>query len=247
MPSYSPWLPGQEAGHAIADILSGQENPCGKLPTTFAVSLDDYPSMQNFPGVVLEEAQPKGREFDQVVDVKAAEVVYDDSIWVGYRAFNTRKQAHKQARRPSTAYPFGFGLSYTTFQYDDLRLSSQQFCEQLQIDITVTNTGAVAGKEVVQLYIAAPEGGLVKPAMELKAFAKTRLLQAGESQTLIFELTERDLASFDPDANHWVVAAGDYRVNVGASSEDIRCFGIFAKSKPSTLPLLARNPTKVRQ
>jgi len=231
------WQPGQEAGHAMADLLSGRVNPSGKLTTTFAMTLDDYPSSQNFPGDVLEQTlskqallqQSQDDNMKQLFNVEAAEVSYEDSIWVGYRAFSTRKL--------HTAYPFGFGLSYTTFQYDELQLSDKQFEKELEVKVTITNTGAVAGKEVVQLYITAPQGNLIKPTLELKGFAKTECLAPGASQILRFTLGESDLVSFDPDTDHWVCTPGTYCIHIGASSEDIRLSNNVEKTEETYLPL----------
>lgn len=221
------WQPGQEAGYAVADVLSGEVNPSGKLATTFALTLDDYLAAENFPGVVLEEADPD--DPTAVLGAKAAEVEYRDGIWVGYRAFNTHKR--------DTAYPFGFGLSYTQFKYSDVELSSRQLEDRLSATVTITNSGKTAGKEVVQLYIAAPQASQPKPESELRAFAKTRLLAPGESQTLSFTLTVTDLTSFDPEARQWVADAGQYTLKIGASSTDIRAQKRFSKARNTRLPL----------
>jgi beta-glucosidase len=154
---------------------------------------------------------------------RAAEVVYKDDIWVGYRHYAT-----KGAR---TAYPFGFGLSYTRFRYSDLKLNRPEFRGELTASVTVTNEGAAAGREVVQLYLSAPGKVAPKPALELKGFTKTRTLKPGESQTLTFTLTGRDLASFDEASSSWLVEAGPYTVKVGASSEDLRQTATFVKAK----------------
>ncbi len=222
------WQPGQEAGHAVADVLTGKANPSGKLATTFSVKLEDFPPAANFPGVVTEEGDPNAESYF-ARGARAAEVEYKDSIWVGYRYFNTRKVA--------TAYPFGHGLSYTSFKYNDLKLSSKTFNNTITVSIKVTNSGKLAGREVVQLYISAPEGKIEKPAGELRAFAKTRLLQPGESQTLTFKLNARDLSSYDTDSATWLAEAGKYTVKIGASSKDIRQSATFKKAKASSLPL----------
>ncbi|MCZ6640055.1 MAG: glycoside hydrolase family 3 C-terminal domain-containing protein [Gammaproteobacteria bacterium] len=211
------WQPGQEAGFAIADVLSGTVSPSGKLATTFAINVADYPSAENFPGVVLEEAEPNGSSLVQAA--RAAEVVYEDSIWVGYRAFHTRNM--------ETAFPFGHGLSFTRFSYGDLQLSSAVFKDKLSVRVTVTNCGELPGREVVQLYLSAPSGRLDKPASELRAFGKTRLLQPDASQTLDFVLAAMDLASFDPVTGMWTVDAGKYALGIGASSTDIRTTDYF--------------------
>jgi len=224
------WQPGQEAGHAITDVLSGRVNPSGKLATTFALALDDYPSAQNFPGVLLKESH--NNDVAQFTKAKPAQIVYEDGLNVGYRAFNAGKN-----NTDNTAYPFGFGLSYSRFDYQNLVLSSRTFADKLSATMTITNRGKVPGREVVQLYLAAPQKKLNKPAAELRAFAKTKQLQPGESQTLQFDLNTADLSSFDPVANEWVAEAGKYRVMIGASSVDIRQSKSFRKSTQSNVPL----------
>lgn len=219
------WQPGQEAGHAVADVIAGKVDPSGRLPDTFPLQLDDVPSMANFPGVVLQAGNPENRSF--MAGARAAQVKYNDGIWVGYRYFNTRHVA--------TAYPFGFGLSYTDFNYSHLKLSGKNFTDSMTVSVTVTNAGQVAGREVVQLYLTAPPGKFPKPASELKAFGKTRLLQPGEAQRLTFKLTARDLASFDPATSAWLADAGTYTVAIGASSADIRLRKQFIKSKLSRI------------
>jgi len=123
------------------------------------------------------------------------------------------------------------------FDYQNLVLSSRKFADKLSATVTITNRGKVPGREVVQLYLSAPQNKLNKPAAELRAFAKTKLLQPGESQTLQFDLTTADLSSFDPAANEWVAEAGKYRVMIGASSTDIRQSTVFRKSTQSNVPL----------
>ncbi|HEV3326054.1 MAG TPA: glycoside hydrolase family 3 C-terminal domain-containing protein [Puia sp.] len=205
------WQPGLEGGNAMADILSGKVNPSGKLATTFPVAYTDVPSAKNFPGKEFPEKATTG-----MFGMKAipAEVTYEEGIYVGYRYYNTFKV--------KTAYEFGYGLSYTSFDYNHLLLSSSTFSGELTAQVTITNTGKVAGKEAVQLYLSAPGRQLDKPAEELKAFGKTGLLQPGQSQTLTFTLTPGDLASFDAASSSWIAEAGKYAVRVGASSLDIR-------------------------
>jgi len=193
------WQPGQEAGHAIADVLSGKVDPSGRLATTLPVDYSDVPSASHFPGTPAND--PK-------------QVIYKEGIYTGYRYYDTFDV--------KPAYEFGYGLSYTTFSFDNTKLSSSSFGGKLTVTTQVTNSGNTAGKEVVQLYLSAPSNGLDKPSQELKGFAKTKLLQPGASQTLSFELTPADLASFNPQTASWEAAAGTYTVRIGASSRDIR-------------------------
>jgi len=196
------WQPGQEAGNSVCDVITGKVNPSGKLAVTFPLAYSDAPSAGNFPGVEVKN--------DPIIK---REVVYEEGIYVGYRYYNTFGVR--------TAFPFGYGMSYTSFAYSNLGLSSKKFPDKMTVSVDVTNTGQVAGREVVQLYVSAP-GELDKPAEELKGFAKTGLLKPGESQTLTFTLNTRDLASFNTDRSAWIADKGRYQVRIGASSEDIR-------------------------
>jgi len=216
------WQPGLEAGNAIADILSGSVTPSGKLATTFTVDYKDVSSAKDFPGKDLPDtsktpAAPNQRR------ARPSEVTYEEGIYVGYRYYNTF--------HVKPAYPFGYGLSYTTFKYGKLALSATAFNKKITASITVTNSGSVAGKEVVELYISAPGKELDKPAEELKGFAKTKLLKPGESETLTFPITAEDLASFDTPSTSWIAEAGTYTVKVGASSEDIKQTATFTVAK----------------
>ena len=204
-----PWLPGQEAGHAIADVLTGQVNPSGKLTTTFSVKYADEPTAQNFPGKEYGETKGNGPR-----KVRNSEIDYQEGIYVGYRGFDKKKL--------QPAYEFGYGLSYTKFSYSGFKRSIPSFKTKLTLSVTVTNTGLVAGKEVVQVYLSAPATTLDKPTQELKGFAKTKRLMPNESQTLTFELTARDLASFDEKSTAWIAESGQYTVTFGASSRDAR-------------------------
>jgi beta-glucosidase len=216
------WQPGQEAGHAIADVLLGRTPPSGKLASTFPVRWEDVPSSANFPGKTLLGPDPNARGLMEKGD-RAAEVTYDDDIWVGYRHFATKGVA--------PAYPFGFGMSYTTFRYADLKLSGKEHTGELQASVTITNTGRAAGREVVQVYLSAPGKVAPKPALELRGFAKTKTLDPGESEVLTFTLTTRDLASFDEATSSWLAEPGTYTVKVGASSADVRQTATFVKAK----------------
>jgi len=217
------WQPGEEGGNAIADVLSGKVNPSGKLATTFPAAYTDVPSAKNFPGKEFPEKATQGM-FGKSVP---AEVIYQEGIYVGYRYYNTFKV--------KPAYEFGYGLSYTSFSYGNLALSSSSFNGKLTATVTITNTGKVAGKEAVQLYLSAPRTGLDKPAEELKAFGKTGLLKPGQSQTITFTLHSKDLASFNTDASAWIADAGKYEVKIGASSEDIKLTKSFTLAKTMTV------------
>ncbi len=206
------WQPGLEGGHAIADILSGKVDPSGKLATTFPASYSDVPSAKTFPGKEFPEQATTGMFGMKVIP---AEVTYEEGIYVGYRYYNTF--------HIKPAYEFGYGLSYTNFTYSDLKLSATTFNNKpLTATVTITNTGKAAGKEVVQLYLSAPATELDKPAEELKAFAKTNLLQPGQSQTLSFTLTANELASFNTATSAWIADAGKYTIRIGASSLNIK-------------------------
>lgn len=214
------WQPGLEAGNAVADILSGKVNPSGKLATTFPVKYEDDITGKNFPGKEFADQATKGMfGMPQI----PAEVTYEEGIYVGYRYYNTFKV--------KPAYEFGYGLSYTNFEYSNLKLSAKTFNGKITATVDIKNSGAVAGKEVVQLYITAPSATLQKPTIELKAFAKTNVLQPGQKQTLQFEIQAKDLASFDTPSTSWVAEAGNYAVKIGASSENILQKTTFSISK----------------
>ncbi len=221
------WQPGLEGGNAITDILSGKVNPSGKLATSFPLKYEDVSSAKNFPG---HELEPRTDANTRPFGGRAAEVTYEEGIYVGYRYFNTF--------HVKTAYPFGFGLSYTQFGYSDLALSSNSFKNKMQVSVKVTNTGNLPGKEVVELYLSAPSKQMDKPQEELKGFAKTRLLEPGQSQTLVIPLDENALASFDTRQTRWVAEPGTYQVKIGASSEDIKITKDFTLAKELDLPKL---------
>ncbi len=202
------WQPGLEGGNAMADILTGKVNPSGKLSTTFPAAYADDPSGKNFPGKTFMDREVPGAFGQKAYE---AEVVYEEGIYVGYRYFSTF------GVKP--AYEFGYGLSYTDFAYSPVKLSSTTFSNTLTATVNITNTGKVAGKEVVQLYLSAPTTKLDKPAHELKGFAKTNLLKPGESQTVTFTLKAADLASYQTRQSAWVADAGTYTVKVGTSEQ----------------------------
>lgn len=202
------WQPGQEGGNAIAGILSGAVNPSGKLAVSFPVRYADVPGAKSFPGREFPEQSRTGLFGMKLTPAQAD---YEEDIYVGYRYYQTF------GVKP--AYAFGFGLSYTAFSFDKLELSNEVFDKKITASVTVTNTGKVAGREVAQLYLAAPAGSINKPRAELKAFAKTRLLQPGEAQTIKFVLDAGCLASFDESRSAWVAEAGTYEVKLGNASD----------------------------
>ena len=190
------WLPGQEAGNAVSDVLSGACTPSGKLPFTWAVRYEDYPSASNFP---LSAGTDRA-------------VRYEEDIYVGYRHFDTRGV--------SVLYPFGYGLSYTEFAYSDLGVERTD--EGLDVHLAVCNAGRYPGREVVQIYVSTPSTVEDRPKKELKAFAKTDLLAPGESCVVRLSIPDSDLAIYDEDAGRWRVCAGRYLVHAAASVSDVR-------------------------
>ena len=235
------WAPGQEGGYTVADILTGKSYPSGKLPMTFPVAYFDIPSSANFPYNYVETYNPYAGMFGfKPQPRKDVDYVnYEEGIWVGYRYFQTAGKA--------VSYPFGYGLGYTTFSYGKpvVKVAKDGV---VTAQVTVTNTGKAAGKESVQLYVTAPDGGLVKPAIELKAFAKTGELKPGESQTLTMTVEPYGLASFNEETSAWEMAAGNYVAKFGASALDIRCTAAFAQKAAKSWPvhkvLLPQEPVK---
>lgn len=223
------WQAGQETGNSIADVLSGKINPSGKLATSFPIRYADVPSSKNFPGVPIAEVQSLSSEAGMSAFLRPvpSRIVYEEGIYVGYR--------YHETFGVKPAYEFGYGLSYTTFEYKNLTLGSAVFSGQISASVDVKNTGKKAGREVVQLYLSAPSKKLDKPAIELKAFAKTRILNPGESETVRFVLKPRQLSSFDPGSSSWIAEAGQYVVKVGASSRDIRQTASFTVEKDMTV------------
>lgn len=212
------WQPGQEGGYSVADVLTGKANPSGKLTMTWPVNLIDVPSSANFPNVRSAANRPRGGnnkvEFQDYTK-------HVEGLNVGYRYFNTAQK--------EVSYPFGFGLSYTNFAYSKPSVKATK--DGFVASVTVTNTGAVAGKEVVQLYVSAPSGGLDKPARELKAFAKTRELKPGQSETLTMTVTNYDLASYNEATQSWEAPAGKYTLGFAANVEDIRTTAVYSLPK----------------
>jgi beta-glucosidase len=213
------WLGGQAGGGAIADVLVGDVNPSGRLAETIPVRLSDTPSYLSFPG-------------------DGAEVIYGEGIHVGYRYYDAVER--------EVAYPFGHGLSYTTFEHSSLRArvlegpelsTAWRGAPRLEVSVEITNTGDRAGKEVVQLYVAALDAVSLRPPRELKAFEKVEL-GPGASTTATFTLTERDLSCWSTRADDWVLEPGTFEVAIGASSRDIRCATtVEIDGPPPVLPL----------
>jgi len=189
------YLGGQAVGGAIAALLFGDANPSGKLAETFPVKLSDNPSFLNFPG-------------------EGDKVEYKEGVFVGYRYYDTKEI--------EPLFPFGFGLSYTTFAYRNLKVSQTELTDQdtVTVSVDVRNTGAVTGKEIVQLYVRDSVSTVNRPSKELKGFAKIEL-QPGEQQTVTFELGKRAFAYYNVDLKDWHVETGEFEILVGASSRDI--------------------------
>ncbi len=204
------WYPGQECGNSIADVLFGDTNPSGKLPQTFPARLEDTPTYLDFPG-------------------ENGKIYYGEGIFVGYRYYEKKKVA--------PLFPFGFGLSYTTFSYSPLRLSTQQISpgDTLQVSVDVTNTGQRAGKEIVQLYVHDEQANLQRPEKELKGFAKVQL-EPGERKTVTLPLARDALAYYDDLTHEWVAEAGEFEVLVGASSQDIHATATFTLTATTRWP-----------
>lgn len=206
------WQPGIEGGNSVADILTGKVNPSGKLTMTWPIAATDHPSTANFAKeydmYTYKNMEGWGKGNIPGVDFSN----HEEDIYVGYRYFDTFKK--------DVAYPFGFGLSYTTFEMGKPSVKANG--KNIEVSVTVKNTGKVAGKQVAQVYVTAPKGAYEKPAKELKAFGKTRELKPGESQTLKMTLEKRDLASFDEANSQWKADAGNYLFQVGTDVESIK-------------------------
>lgn len=206
------WQPGIEGGNSVADILTGKVNPSGKLTMTWPIAATDHPSTANFAKeydmYTYKNMEGWGKGNIPGVDFSN----HEEDIYVGYRYFDTFKK--------DVAYPFGFGLSYTTFEMGKPSVKANG--KNIEVSVTVKNTGKVAGKQVAQVYVTAPKGAYEKPAKELKTFGKTRELKPGESQTLKMTLEKRDLASFDEANSQWKVDAGNYLFQVGTDVESIK-------------------------
>ena len=214
--------PGAETGNAIADVLSGKVNPSGRLPETFQINYGDQPADDNFPydyvfdmsaftraynmgaASAKDAAESAQRQAEPELKKNVDYTDYEEGIYMGYRYFDSFGKA--------VSYPFGYGLSYTDFEYEIVK--SEMGADKCTVHVKVSNVGDVAGRDVVQLYVKAPKGSMDKPAKELKAFCKTGLIKAGESEIVTLSWNTMDMASFNEKASAWELAAGEYNFMV---------------------------------
>ena len=207
------WQGGQEGGNSVVDVLRGVATPSGKLPMTFPIKFEDHASSANFPIDQTFLLHPDRDDPECVGRRNVGYTFYEEDIYVGYRYF--------EAFNKKVSYPFGYGLSYTTFEYANASITESDGVYTVTVD--VKNSGGYDGKEVVELYVAAPDSKASnKPVKELKAFAKTALLHPGETATVTLTVPASDLASYSDQKTAWVVDQGTYQFLVGASSADIR-------------------------
>ena len=214
------WMMGQAGGGAIADVLFGRVNPSGKLAETYPLRLADTPAHLNFPG-------------------ENGVVRYGEGLFIGYRYYDTKELP--------VQFPFGYGLSYTTFAYDNMRVSDEEFKDVygVTVSVDVTNTGGVAGKEIVQVYVHDRESRLIRPYKELKGFAKVSL-QPGETKTVAIPLDWRAFAYYDPARHQWITEDGQFDILVGASSADIRCQANVVLQCTMELPTILHDESTIR-
>lgn len=205
------WQPGIEGGNSVADILTGKVNPSGKLTMTWPIAATDHPSTANY-AKTYDMYTYQGMEGNNIPIPGIDFNNHEEDIYVGYRYFDTFKK--------NVAYPFGYGLSYTTFEFGKPSVKAKG--DEIEVSVTVKNTGKVSGKQVAEVYVTAPNGTYEKPAKELKTFGKTKELKPGESQTLKMAVAKRDLASFDEANSQWKVDAGTYLFQVGTDVETIK-------------------------
>ncbi len=215
------WMMGQAGAGAIADVLYGRVNPSGKLAETFPLKLVDTPASINYPG-------------------ENGAVRYGEGIFMGYRYYDSKAV--------SALFPFGFGLSYTTFEYKNPRFSLQTFrdIDGLTVFVDVTNTGKFAGKEVVQVYVHDQKSELVRPPKELKGFAKVEL-QPGETKTVSISLDFRSFAYYHPAYSQWITEDGAFDILIGASSADIRCTRTVTLQSTCELPSILNRDSTLRE
>lgn len=206
------WQAGQEGGNSVVDVLSGKQSPSGKFTMTWPIKFTDAYSSKNFP--IDEDPRIDMLNQGKKGNVRNVDYTeYEEDVYVGYRYFDSFDVP--------VSYPFGYGLSYTTFEYSDAKIEQKN--DIYDVTVTIKNTGDREGKEVVELYVAAPDSKAAnKPAKELKAFAKTKSLKPGENETLTLSITADQLASFDETVSAWVVAEGEYQFIVAASAADVK-------------------------
>jgi beta-glucosidase len=215
------WMMGQAGGQAIADVLFGKVNPSGKLAETFPIKLVDTPAHINWPG-------------------GAGKVNYGEGLFIGYRYYD--------AKRMPVQFPFGFGLSYTTFTYSNAKVSAETFKDKdgLTVTVRVTNTGKVAGKEIVQVYVHDVKSLLVRPEKELKGFAKVEL-QPGETKSVSIQLDFRSFAYYHPQYKQWITENGDFDILIGASATDIRQTLTVRLESTLSLPCILNKESTIRE
>lgn len=200
---------GQEGGYALADIMAGSISPSAKLTQTFPKKYSDTPTYGNYP---------MGQNADHIED-----------IYVGYRYYETFDV--------EPAYEFGFGLSYTTFTYDNFKLDSDVFNKEVTVTFDITNTGGASGREVAQVYLKKPDGRMEQPALALSGFSKTQLLAPGQKETISIKLTRNEFRTYDTEEAAWVIEPGEYKICVGASVKDIK----------ATLPIVVKSEQTVQR
>jgi beta-glucosidase len=222
--SLQAWFPGQQGGQALAEILYGKVNPSGKLPVTIDKSIEDNASYASYP----DPAAYRG-------DSALTEMSYSEGLYLGYRGYDKRNA--------KPLYPFGFGLSYTTFDYSDLKLSSNVLTPGATVNVkfTLTNSGAKAGYEVAQLYVQPVNPAVDRPEKELKGFTKV-YLKPGESKTVSIPLDSRSLAYYVESTDSWNVDAGKYKIRVGTSSADLALSQTLTTLYPEQLTTRDSNP-----
>jgi beta-glucosidase len=214
------WMMGQSGGGAIADVLFGHANPSGKLAETYPLKLADTPAYLNFPGA-------------------NGVVRYGEGLFIGYRYYD--------AREMPVLFPFGYGLSYTTFAYSNPQLSASTFndVDGVTVSVDVTNTGSMAGKEIVQVYVHDHHSRLARPPKELKGFAKVEL-QPGETKTVTIPLNFRAFAYYDPAYGQWVTEDGEFDILIGASAADIRYTKTVRLQSTLALPSILDRESTIR-
>ncbi len=215
------WMMGQAGGVSIADVLFGKVNPCGKLAETFPLKLSDTPAHLNWPG-------------------GAGEVRYGEGLFIGYRYYD--------AKQMPVLFPFGYGLSYTTFSYSNARVSAKTFkdVDGLTVTVDVTNTGNVAGKEIVQVYVHDQKSGLARPEKELKGFAKVEL-QPGETKSVSIHLGFRAFAYYHPEYKQWITEDGDFDLLIAASAADTRQTLTVTLESTLSLPCILDEESTIRE